>query len=223
MTKLPLMCHLTAIACLRAWPTNCNDQMYQMFTVKWCSILHIAQHREEFNEACRLDITCEQGNSFRYLHRMSADGTCGDDIILSAAARLYGTPIHLITTDGNRHVEINLPGTHSGDDSLQLGYIVHSGVDKNHFVSIVHKARKVADDSKTDNTHYTLQFKTKAAGSGSTCSTAVGASSGVGDVAFAAAAMTNCTADIAHTDFSCLPEQVCGSRTLTFQRHWTDN
>ena len=125
-------------------------------------VQYIAQHREEFNEACRLDIACEESNSFRYLHRMSADRTWGDGIILSAAARLYGTPIHLITTDGNRHVEINLPGTHSGDDSLQLGYIAHSGVDKNHFVSIVHKAREVADDSKTDNT---LQFKTKAAGS----------------------------------------------------------
>ena len=51
--------------------------------------------------------------------------------------------LHLLTTDGERPTEINLPESQSGQDSLQLGYIAQNGYTKIHFVSIVSPSPEV--------------------------------------------------------------------------------
>ena len=61
----------------------------------------------ELNEDNRMSAVV--GNINTYLSSMLDNGSWGDDIILSAAARFYGKPIHIYTTDNDKTIEINLP------------------------------------------------------------------------------------------------------------------
>ena len=79
-----------------------------------------------------------------YLDGMEQDGTWGDGIMLSTAARLYRRPMTIISSDKNvKLIDTAVPSASpEGSEPLRLGL-----VNNNHYVSIMKDSESTPQDS----------------------------------------------------------------------------
>ena len=70
----------------------------------------------------------------QYINRMRQDGTFGEGIALSAAAKRFNRPIVIFAPETSSHVQhVNLPGT---DDFERPGPAIYLGLFSEHYISI---------------------------------------------------------------------------------------
>jgi len=85
---------------------HCNSNAY---AVRQKISQFIGDHQSEFRPKDDSGVDLMSGGLADYLKHMSVDGTWGDGVTLSTAARLYQRPIHVFTLDSDKPYEISLP------------------------------------------------------------------------------------------------------------------